>query len=244
MTIDLKALAAPFPASKISWRVGSTNAKKMAPAKPTKGIGLAYIDARDVMKRLNDVCGAENWMCEYPVANGKTSCRISIRINGEWIYKENGAGDSQVEAEKGAFSDALKRAAVVWGIGMYLYDVENVWVDIDEWGQIKQSAFKDLEKSLQKAVTLNFGTVQDKALAAAMQPTTGEAAEMSQEDKATLVKEATEALGVVDSKTNIESWNSQYEEKLKKNISNYYCTKIFKERDDLLLTIEPRKAKA
>ena len=42
-------LAKPFPETSIHWRVGATNARSQG-GKPTKGIALAYIDARDVME--------------------------------------------------------------------------------------------------------------------------------------------------------------------------------------------------
>lgn len=127
--IDIKALTAPFPPDRVSWRVGSTTADRK------RGMALAYIDARDVMDRLDEVCGPENWQCRYPHANGKTVCEIGIRINGEWIWKADGAGDTDFEAEKGALSDAFKRAAVRWGIGRYLYDLEAPWVDIEVSGR-------------------------------------------------------------------------------------------------------------
>lgn len=123
--IHLAALKSPFPPDRISWRVGSTSKDKK------KGLALAYIDARDVMQRLDEVCGPENWQCDYPHAAQKTVCRIGIKVNGEWIWKSNGAGDSDIEAEKGALSDAFKRAAVLWGIGQYLYDLESPWVELD-----------------------------------------------------------------------------------------------------------------
>jgi hypothetical protein len=49
----------------------------------------------------------------------------------EWVWKANGAGNSDVEAEKGACSDAFKRAAVLWGIGRYLYDLDSPWVALN-----------------------------------------------------------------------------------------------------------------
>lgn len=143
--MDLNKLKTPFPHHCISWRVGAMNKDK------TKAIALAYIDARDVMERLDEVCGAGNWQCKHPHANGKTSCAIGIKIDGEWVWKENGAGDSQVEAEKGAFSDSLKRAAVLWGIGRYLYDVDNIWVEIDQFKKIKNPNDKRLSEALTKA---------------------------------------------------------------------------------------------
>ena len=41
--------------------------------------------------------------------------------DGEWITKSDGADDSNIEGAKGGISDALKRAAVLFGIGRYLY---------------------------------------------------------------------------------------------------------------------------
>lgn len=127
--VDFAKLAAPFPPSRVSWRVGSTNKDK------TKAMALAYIDARDVMERLDEVCGPGGWQCTYPHANGKTVCSIGIKIGDEWVWKANGAGDTDIEAEKGALSDALKRAAVCWGIGRYLYDTAAPWVAIEPAGK-------------------------------------------------------------------------------------------------------------
>lgn len=122
-------LRAPFPPDCVHWRVGATNADK------SKGIALAYIDARDVMERLDQVVGPENWQCDYPHAGEKTVCRIGIRIKDEWVWKSNGAGDTDVEGAKGALSDAFKRAAVLWGIGQYLYDIETPWVALNQKGR-------------------------------------------------------------------------------------------------------------
>jgi hypothetical protein len=124
----LARLRAPFPADRVSWRVGSTTGDKK------RGMALAYIDARDVMERLDEAVGAAHWQCDYPHANGKTVCRIGINV-GEWVWKADGAGDTDFEAEKGALSDAFKRAAVRWGIGRYLYDIPAPWVAIEPMGK-------------------------------------------------------------------------------------------------------------
>lgn len=121
-------LAAPFPPNVVSWRVGPTNAAK------TQGMALAFIDARDVMERLDEVCGPAGWQNRYMIEGTKTVCEIGIKCGDEWIWKADGAGDSDMEAEKGALSDALKRAAVRWGIGRYLYDLDTPWVDIEKKG--------------------------------------------------------------------------------------------------------------
>jgi hypothetical protein len=133
-------MKAPFPVKKIHWRVGSTNARKLGVKswQATKGIALAYINARDVMQRLDNVIGPLNWQCRYSHVTDKgVVCEIGILVDGNWLWRANGAGDTQVEAEKGAMSDAFKRAAVMWGIGRYLYSLPNTWVDLDN-GRIKQ----------------------------------------------------------------------------------------------------------
>lgn len=120
-------LKAEFPRNAVSWRAQSMKQDG------TAALALAYIDARDVMNRLDDVLGPDGWQCRYPHANGKTVCEIGIRVGEEWIWKADGAGDSDIEAEKGALSDAFKRAAVRWGIGRYLYDLDSPWVDCEHY---------------------------------------------------------------------------------------------------------------
>ena len=129
MTDDLLAkLAAPFHPDVVSWRVGATNKEK------TKGLALAYLDSRDVQDRLNEVCGL-NWQVRHPWSAGtKLACEIGIKIGDEWVWRGDGAGDSDVEAEKGAFSDSFKRAAVRWNIGRYLYDIDGPWVALEGRG--------------------------------------------------------------------------------------------------------------
>lgn len=122
-----KKLAAEFPKEAISWRAQTVTSDG------TKALALAYIDARDVMERLDSVCGVSGWQCEYPHANGKTICSIGVKIDSEWIWKADGAGDTDIEAEKGAISDAFKRAGVKWGIGRYLYALDAVWVPCESY---------------------------------------------------------------------------------------------------------------
>lgn len=138
--IDLGLLYEPFPKENISWRpqnIFERDGKFTA-------LALAYIDARDVMDRLDFVCGAENWQCEhYDCGQGRMACKIGIKINGHWVWKTDGAGDTQVEAEKGAFSGALKRSAVAWGIGRYLYDMKNVYVPCETYKKNGKDVFKN-----------------------------------------------------------------------------------------------------
>ena len=131
----LAKLKEPFPGDLIHWRVGATSKDKK------KGIALAYINARDAMKRLDDVVGFQNWQDEYTeTTSGRLICRLGIRLpeTNEWIWKSDGAGETQVEADKGAISDAFKRAAVKWGVARYLYFLPNKWVELDQYKNIIQ----------------------------------------------------------------------------------------------------------
>lgn len=166
--MNLEDLKKPFPVERISWRVGSTNEKKdyqtkKVIQKATKGIALAYIDARDVMDRLDEVVGASNWQCKYESVNGIMMCSIGIYIGDQFIWKCNGAGETAVEGEKGACSDAFKRAAVLWGIGRYLYEVENVWLDLNEYKKFKNPNDPKLKAALLKASGLSSTTTEKKA---------------------------------------------------------------------------------
>ncbi len=87
-----------------------------------------YISARDVMERLDDVFGVGGWKDSYETAFDKklVVCRLSCKIDGEWVTKEDVGGESEQPDEddrhKSAFSSALKRAAVKFGVGRYLYN--------------------------------------------------------------------------------------------------------------------------
>lgn len=143
--MDLSGLAAPFAPDAVHWRAGSTTKDK------SKGMALAYINARDVIDRLDAVCGPGNWQCEYvPMHNGTTCCRIGILIGSHWVWKSNGAGATDYEAEKGQYSDAFKRAAVLWGVGRYLYDMPSPWVAIDQYKQIDKSELPKLRALLER----------------------------------------------------------------------------------------------
>lgn len=124
----LNQLKNPFNPKQLKWRVGATNKEK------TKGIALAYIDSRDVMKRLDDVCGPDRWQSKLTRTGDGFTCEIGIKFNDEWVWKSNSAGDTKVESIKGGASDAFKRAAAVWGVGRYLYYLPNKWVELENKG--------------------------------------------------------------------------------------------------------------
>jgi hypothetical protein len=180
MTPDdfFERLAAPFPADAISWRVGSTNIDKSTnkprEGQEPRGLALAYLDARDVADRLDEVCGAAGWQCRYSHVGPTTVCDIGVwsTLMQEWLWKADGAGATDVEAEKGMLSDSFKRAAVRWGIGRYLYGLPSPWVALEAKGRswvISQPEYKKLEDLLEKYTgDIEWGTPAERAAARAM----------------------------------------------------------------------------
>ena len=118
-----------FDEKDLEFRVGATNSDK------TMGLALAYVQARAIQNRLDDVVGIENWKVSYREIQGGFLCTLSIRINNEWISKEDGANVTEFESVKGGISNAFKRVASSgFGIGRYLYNARNSWYPIKKQG--------------------------------------------------------------------------------------------------------------
>lgn len=125
------ALARPFDESELEWRVAQSGIKG---DKPWAKV-LVYITARAARKRLNEVAGPANWTVTYGDGPaGGVIATLGVRIDGEWIYKQDGANTTDIEATKGGISDAFKRACAVWGIGEYLYGAGESWAVFAENG--------------------------------------------------------------------------------------------------------------
>lgn len=133
MEIDLSKLAEPFGNDDLEWRIAQAG-------RGDKGLWakvLCYVTNRAIQSRLDEVCGPANWRNEFlPLPNGEGGCLcgISIRIEGEWVTKWDGANNTDIESIKGGLSDAMKRAAVQWGMGRHLYGLGDNWANIHEGG--------------------------------------------------------------------------------------------------------------
>ncbi|WP_157369034.1 Rad52/Rad22 family DNA repair protein [Zavarzinella formosa] len=122
------ALALPFEESEVKF--------KPQVVKNNRALALAYVDARVIMDRLDDVLGVACWQDTYDIlADGSVQCRLRIRVNDRWITKTDVGSPSEQpdggDRLKAAFSDALKRAAVKYGVGRYLYRMPQQWADYD-----------------------------------------------------------------------------------------------------------------
>ena len=134
-TIDeaLPLLARPFPPEAVSFKIQAQGGSTRERPQPTWAQVVGYLNARDVIGRLNQVAGGA-WSARYrpldeelrPPA-GRSGERTvwavcELTVFGVCRSDVGEAEDSEhVRAPKGAYSDALKRAAVHFGIGHVLY---------------------------------------------------------------------------------------------------------------------------
>lgn len=130
-------LQKPFNEFDIEWRIQSVSANS---GTVTSAKCLAYVTNRAIMQRLDEVFTPFGWQNEFRNApEGGVMCGISVLHEGQWITKWDGAENTNVEAVKGGLSASMKRAAVQWGIGRYLYNLDEGWADVT---MTKKSGYK------------------------------------------------------------------------------------------------------
>ena len=120
-------LKAPFPADKVQWRVGNMNKDR------SEGSLLAYIDWPTAKSRLDELSKVGvTYKVEFPRDNEQgVFCAITLVLpDGTEIPRWNGAGWTDTEPFKGGVSGALKRAASMFGVGTYLYEIASPWVKL------------------------------------------------------------------------------------------------------------------
>lgn len=126
----LKKLKEPFRKEELEFRVGATNNDK------SMGLALAYVQARAIQNRLDELFGVDGWTVSYKEISAGFICSLSIKINDRWVTKEDGAGMTEYESVKGGISNAFKRVASSgFGIGRYLYNAKKNWYPIRQQGR-------------------------------------------------------------------------------------------------------------
>jgi len=148
MSIDFEALAKPFDYEDLEWRVLRTRDYGKLEAMITP-----YVTARAVQERLDKVCGPIMWWNEFKDWRNGQLCGITIVDGDRIVTKWDGAPDTNIEKLKGGLSDSMKRAAVQWGIGRYLYSLGEMKAEIldryqagAEKGEHKDSKTKESRK--------------------------------------------------------------------------------------------------
>lgn len=126
--IDYEKLKKHFSDTELEWKPQSVGIKN---GKPWAMI-LCYVQARAIQNRLDEVFGPMNWKDEYRFEQNGVICRLSVYCSErkEWIAKENGSPETDIESFKGGISGAFKRVASSgFGIGRYLYELDTTFAD-------------------------------------------------------------------------------------------------------------------
>lgn len=120
----LDDLRKPFHPSQITWKPGAV--------KGERAMAMAYADLRAYMNRLDEVCGSD-WSVAYePWGNDRIICKLTI-----CGVTRSSTGEMDAQDEKGgmggtvAEAQAMKRAAAMFGLGRYLYNLPSGWADYD-----------------------------------------------------------------------------------------------------------------
>lgn len=138
---DLEILRAPFLEEKLGVKIQSTSKDR------TKCMLVCYLQHTDVQERLEQV--DPSWTCETLKEEriGDTVyVRMKMTLKG--VSRENvGEGWDT----KAAHSDAVKRCAMLFGVGRYLYDTVTVWAPYNEQSdKFKIFTYADYERYLKE----------------------------------------------------------------------------------------------
>jgi len=122
---ELSKLNVATPKDEIKYRPGSTfnwAEKKYARM-------LAYVDARYIQDKLDEIVGIGNWGNQFHRdEKGILYCTITIKFIREdgsvdYVSKTDVGTESNVEQQKGEVSDSFKRCAVHFGLARDLYNL-------------------------------------------------------------------------------------------------------------------------
>ena len=130
-----------FLESELEWKPQNTGSG----ANGVWAMVLCYVSARAIQNRLDAVFGVLGWRDTYRFEKNGVICELSVYDNEkkEWITKENGSPETDIESFKGGISSAFKRVASSgFGIGRYLYDLDTTFAEVSTakvqgWNQAK-----------------------------------------------------------------------------------------------------------
>lgn len=135
---DLDRLKAPFPNERLHVKIQSLSRDK------TQAMLVVYLQHTDVQNRLDEVDPQwEFGLLEHQVLPGLIAIHAELRVKG--VQRTN-VGEG--EDPKSAYSDALKRCAMLFGVGRFLYDEGRVWIPYnDSKDRYRVFTYEDYEKA-------------------------------------------------------------------------------------------------
>lgn len=147
----------PFDPGEIKWRVTATSSQQSKNGPVKRGQLVAYADQRAYTDRLNEVFGEWGWTRAYNVqvaqnferalnkgGNGQKQSVICAKVvvvstvSVSGLGSHTGVGEEWADDENSATraeAQAFKRACACFGLGRYLYDLDKVWEDLDQYNR-------------------------------------------------------------------------------------------------------------
>ena len=134
-------LAEPFGPSEIKWRVTHTTHDG------SRGAVVAFADPRAYTDRLNQLFTPSGWTRNYEVSTVSAVSRqkkdkliqtgkvlVTCTLTIYWLGCHAGSGEDWADESNAmttAEAQAFKRAASCYGLGRYLYNLAEMWVDLN-----------------------------------------------------------------------------------------------------------------
>ena len=147
----------PFDSAEIKWRVTATSSQQSRNGPVKRGQLVAYADQRAYTDRLNEIFGEWGWTRSYSVqvaqnfertlnkgGNGQKQSVICAKVvvvstvSVSGLGSHTGVGEEWADDENSATraeAQAFKRACSCFGLGRYLYDLDKVWEDLDQYNR-------------------------------------------------------------------------------------------------------------
>ena len=148
-------LLEPFDPAEIKWRVTATSSQQGRNGPVKRGQLVAYADQRAYTDRLNEIFGEWGWTRTYnvqvaqnfertlsKVGNGQKQSVICAKVvvvstvSVSGLGSHTGVGEEWADDENSATraeAQAFKRACACFGLGRYLYDLDRIWEDLDQY---------------------------------------------------------------------------------------------------------------
>lgn len=107
---------------------------------------LLYADARACQEVLDETFGELGWVCNYKEEKGILFCGIGVKdnVSGQFLWRWNSGAEQSFEKEKSIASDAMKRTAVLFGVGRSLYTAPRIVVPNENKAyKVSEIAYED-----------------------------------------------------------------------------------------------------